>query len=345
MPKRKKLPKIPDYTGISNNQVVQKSNPLQSLSETALTLSDLKILDAYLSRINSHDSDKRYVRFSKGELETLLEVERIRQDSLEKRLKNLFQVVTIKDPNKPKGFKLVALFEQAEAYQDDDGLWQVDLACSPAAMEYIFNIDNLGFLKYRLKNIVDLTSRYSYLLYLYLEKNSFRGSWEIDIDELKKILNCKSESYNQYKRFNDLILKKCKKEINAKTSIKYTYTPSRKKGRKYTTIKFEIKKTPKFIPETPPPVEENINLNREIWEELLDKYEFTKEQMEEIKALLSSIPQRNLPEDTTMNMDDIEFRRYNYINLKVKMIDRYDAAKEISDKFAYLIKVMTKDMH
>ena len=38
-----------------NKLIVQKSNPLQSLSETGMSLVEFKILDAYLSRINSYD--------------------------------------------------------------------------------------------------------------------------------------------------------------------------------------------------------------------------------------------------------------------------------------------------
>ena len=88
MPKRKKLPKIPDYTGVptdENKLMVQKSNPLQSLSETGMSLAEFKILDAYLSRINSHDEEKRYVRFEKGELERLLGVSRILKNDLKRR--------------------------------------------------------------------------------------------------------------------------------------------------------------------------------------------------------------------------------------------------------------------
>lgn len=51
MPRRKKLPAIPDYKGTgkeSDNLLIQKSNPLLSLSETGLTLAEFKILDAYL---------------------------------------------------------------------------------------------------------------------------------------------------------------------------------------------------------------------------------------------------------------------------------------------------------
>ena len=161
---------MPDYTGAVENPdklLIQKSNPLLSLSETDMTLAELKILDAYLSRINSHEPDKRYVRFEKGELEYLLGVTRILPKDLDKRINNLFQVVTIKDKTKLNGFKKIALFEKVECGQDENGLWQVDLICTPSAMEYIFNIENIGYLKYRLKSVTSLTSRYSYSLYFY----------------------------------------------------------------------------------------------------------------------------------------------------------------------------------
>ena len=192
MPRRKKLPAVPNYKGTARNtddMLVQKSTPLQTLAETNLTLPEFKILDAYLSRIDSHKPDERYVRFEKGELERLLGVTQLKKEDLSKRIDNLFQVITIRDPNKPKGFTKIGLFEKAEAFQDDDGLWQIDLACSASAMEYVFNIENLRYLKYRLKNVIELTSRYSYVLYLYLEKNHRRKCWDVSLDELKRIFN------------------------------------------------------------------------------------------------------------------------------------------------------------
>ena len=247
MPKRKNLPKIPDYTGIptdENKLMVQKSNPLQSLSETGMSLVEFKILDAYLSRINSHDEEKRYVRFEKGELEKILGVSRILKYDLEARLDGLFRVVTIRDGHKKEGFTKIALFEKAEAFQSDDGLWQIDLACSPSALEYVFNLDNIGYLRYRLKNIIELTSRYSYVLYLYLEnrrKGKQSKSWNVPLDELKEILRCTADTYNQYKRFNDLILKKCYKELHEKTDLQFTYEPVKVKGRKVIAIHFTVK--------------------------------------------------------------------------------------------------------
>ena len=63
MPRRKKLPETSDIIGLGNPDklTVQKSNPLQSLAKTDLTLPELKLLDVYLARIDSHDPEKRTV--------------------------------------------------------------------------------------------------------------------------------------------------------------------------------------------------------------------------------------------------------------------------------------------
>lgn len=151
--KEKKLPELQDIIGLGNPDklTVQKSNPLQSLAKTDLTLPELKLLDVYLARIDSHDPEKRTVIIEKGELERVLCVTRILKDDLNKRLRNLFQIVEIEDATKPDGFKIISLFEEAEAVPDGNGLWKITLTCTPSAREYIFNIEDLGYLRYRLK--------------------------------------------------------------------------------------------------------------------------------------------------------------------------------------------------
>ena len=52
--------------------IVQKSLPLFALWRSDLTLSEFKILDTYLSRIDSHNPDRRVVMFEKGELENII---------------------------------------------------------------------------------------------------------------------------------------------------------------------------------------------------------------------------------------------------------------------------------
>jgi len=228
------------------NWLVEKSNPLLSLAQSDFTLSEFKIIDAFLSRINSHDDSVRSVIFEKGELEELLGVTRILNDDLKDRLKNLFKTVYIKDDRKKDGFKLVTLFEKAEAYPDEDGLWKVELKTTDSAQEYIFNIDNIGYLAYTLRSIVNLKSRHSYVLYLYLLQNRFRKSWTVDLEQLKIMLKVDdSDAYKQYYRFNDLVLKKCKQELEERTDVRFDYEPV-KTGRTVSGIQFTL--TEDFFP-------------------------------------------------------------------------------------------------
>lgn len=343
MSKRKGLPVIPDYEGLPRNQdgmIVQKSNPLQTLAETELTLPEFKILDAYLSRINSHDPEKRTVKFEKGELEQLLGVSRILKDDLDKRLRHLFQVVEVKDETKKRGFKLVSLFEEADAEPDDDGLWHITLTCTPSAREYVFNIDNIGYLRYRLKNVINLTSRYSYILYLYLENNRFRKSWKVSLEELKHLLQCKAESYDAYKEFNDKILKRCHKEINEKTETKYTYKPIRT-GRKVSAISFTVETLADVIPD----LEDEQSQDKSdvyidygsplgnLLGEAACKNEFSFEEIRVLQDLILQI----MPAE-----DDLE--RCNYLVRLVHLMNYRDTIRSIPKRFSYLRTILENEL-
>ena len=98
--------------------IVQKTKPLFNLP---YSLAEYKILDAYLSRINSHRPEGRTVVFPQGELERLLEVDRIRHEEMEKRLDTLLTTVTIKDPSEPRGINKLNLFSIARAIRTRTG--------------------------------------------------------------------------------------------------------------------------------------------------------------------------------------------------------------------------------
>ena len=345
MPKRKKIPKMPDYEGMgahSDTAEIQKARPLQSLSETDLTLSEFKILDAYLARINSHDPNKRTVRLEKGELEKALGISEIKHDDLEKRLRHLFQIIKVKDDRKCKGFKLINLFEEADAEQDDDGLWQITLTCTASAREYVFNIDNIGYLRYRLKNVINLTSRYSYVLFLYLLDNRFRKTWSIDLVDLKVLLNCNADTYKQYKYFNDLVLKKCHKELCEKTDVSFDYKPI-KHGRTVSAVEFTVNTlndelteqlTIEMLDTNQSEDEAEIDYGGELANLLGDaalNNEFSPEQVRVIQDLvMKAVP--------SINHLDL----CNYLIERVHRMNAYNPAPE--KRFAYLCKMLEKEI-
>ena len=383
MPKRKTIIKMPDYKGTATKteeMLVQKSRPLQSLSESDLPLSELKIIDAYLSRIDSHKPEARCVQFEKGELEKLFGVTKFNTDEISNHLNNLFKAVNIRDEHKPNNLTKIALFVKAECEQDENGQWQINLTCSEEAMEYIFNIDDIGYLRYRLKNISNLTSRYSYVLFLYLLDNRFRRSWKINLGELKSLMCCSSETYNQYKYFNDLILKKCYKEINLKTDLKFSYAPIRA-GKKVTEIQFTIENyfegIDSFKTENTTEVNSNNNQSESNSESEDDNrmtlddsfftdeiqsgnaeesyksennkflagacnYEFNNTQIQELIEIIEIIPRGYLPKGDFC--DDISVSRYHYLAQKYAALNTYAEKQKIKNRFAYLKKIIKNDL-
>lgn len=349
--KRKKIEPI---TGISidpdTKLTVQKSLPLFALWRSELSLAEFKILDAYLSRIDSRQPDKRAVRFEKGELEKILGVKKINTPELKERLKHLGTMVQVDDPTKTRSFRLVALFEQAECEQDEYGQWQVDLECTQKAMKYIFNVENLGYLRYKLRSIVNLTSRYSYILFLYLERNRIRKTWEVGVDELRQILRCDDdETYKEFKRFNDRLLKRCHKELHEKTECRFTYEPL-KRGRSVRAVRFTVETLPEIEPDDKPG-----QLALDDWQEdsvtwLADACslasggcEFTRPEMEQLAELVHAVPEYKLPQDTTTGTNDPAFRKYHYLSLCYKKMNRIAEKSVIKNRFAYLCKIIKDD--
>ena len=86
---RKKIEPIKSL-GDSDKLTVQKSLPLFQLWRSNLSLAEFKIMDTYLSRIDSHKPDKRAVIFEKGELEKALGVKKINNADLKDRLKHQY---------------------------------------------------------------------------------------------------------------------------------------------------------------------------------------------------------------------------------------------------------------
>lgn len=333
----------------SEDFVVEKANPLLSLWRSPLTLGELQILDTYLARINSEKPDRRKVRLEKGELEGLLGVARIRKDELEERLRHLLgTVVKIEDERKQKGFTLITLMEKAHAVQDEQtALWTVEMQCSQAAMEYVFNIQQIGYLRYRLRNVTRLKSRYSYVLYLYLEHNRFRMTWTISLVELRKILNCENvETLKQYKFFNSKLLKPCQREIESKTECRFSYEPV-KKGRAVVAVKFMLQslldseKEEQVSEQTsvydyPELMAESRNASTDV-ELYMDACErtFSQKEMEEISDILRTVPLSILPPG-----ENEEIRRYHHLRQAYNKMMRYDRRKPISNKVAYLIAII-----
>lgn len=172
-------------------------------------------------------------------MKKILGVKEIKPNTLKLRLKKLMSEILEVQINSTD-FILIALFEQAYCVQSHDtGLWEIHMICTNSALEYFFNVQQIGYLKYKMKNIINLASRYSYLLFLYIEHNKFRKEWVVSVEELKQILDCDLNKSSEFKVFNREILKKATDEVNSKTDTEFAYSTTRI-GRTVKLINFSI---------------------------------------------------------------------------------------------------------
>ena len=85
------------------------------------------------------------------------------------------------------------------------------------------------------------------MLFLFLALNRFRNTFEVKVEDLKKVLRCdKEETYDDFRHFNDLILKKAQKELAKKINYKFKYKTI-KTGRTVTSILFDLSESPKKL--------------------------------------------------------------------------------------------------
>lgn len=341
MPRKKKPvePIVGPGRDPENKLTVQKSLPLFSLWRSEMSLAEFKILDTYLSRINSRMPEKRTVTFTKGELEQLLGVKKINKADLLTRLKGLYRGVEIEGSNKK--IKTIALFEQADGDLDEKtGLWTVRLTCTPSAMKYIFNVEKLGYLRYKLRCITALSSRYTYVLFMYLESNRFRKSWEVGVDELRQVLNCdQDELYQEYKFFNQRILKRCQSELHKKTECRFTYEPV-KTGRRVTAVRFTLATLADSIAPPEPVIPGQLSLDdyedpNAIYAEVLPD-SLTPEQVEALRLLavpkVAYIPDGLWPREALIA---------DYLRQKVVLMNAY--GRKVPHPFGYLKTMIEND--
>lgn len=327
---------------VAENAIVQKSRPLFSLWQEKFSLFEYKLLDLYLGHINSHDINTKTVIMTKAELEQAIGLKRMSSNDLDTKLRNLMRVVDIDTGSK---YPLhVSLFETCYLNYETEP-YQVEMQCTNSAFELIFNIEKIGYFKYKLRCILNIDSLYSYILFNYIEYNRYRTSWEVDIDELKEILNCNSPTYDTFKRFNDLILKKCYTELTQKTELRYNYSTV-KRGRKVIAIRFTVEpllaesvqepESASLIEQSPTPDQrEEPTLNSDIIT-ILDLYpNFT---VTDVKAIYNRIIQLQ-PDKGQYGTARIDYFKSVYDDAARQ--EQKNGTK-INDYAAYIIKMLDK---
>lgn len=312
--------------------LVEKSDPLFLMRSVPFSLGELKILDTYISRINADDDSRRTVIFTKAEYEELMGLTEANSKALSKHTDNLLgKVVTLQMPN--KDFLKFVLFTKAFYHKDEYGVPIIELTCSPEAKDLFFCIGKYHYFKYALENVINLTHKASYLLYIHILSNRFRKEWTVELAELRDtILDCKGqESYQEYKIFKNRVLDPAVKEVNAKTDCKFEYE-ALKRGRKVAEIKFiyhsvDTNTDQISFDDIPLLQDRKYPEHLELLAEACNN-SFSEEEMQVIFDIISTL-------DIPSNPNGTDIARFHYLKQKYSELLLQEHKRKITNRFAY----------
>ena len=334
---------------------VQKSDPLVLMRSVPFSLGELKVLDTYISRINAADDSRTTVTFTKNEYEKLMGISKINAEVLKKHAEGLLgKIVTLEMPN--KSFLKFVLFTAAYYHLDDYGVPVIELSCSPQAKDLFFCIGKYHYFKYALENVINLTHKASYLLYIYVLHNRYRGEWELSLDELRNdVLDCKEqESYQEYKIFKNRVFDPAVKEVNKKTDCHFEYEAIRR-GRKVAQIKFIYHSQQLLVDDVANSIPVENDESEIDWEQFYGSeqlailaegcaYEFNKEEMEQISRVLVRIhiPKDQMSGSQIFGKQFYLREKYTALNAEAEKKAKNNE-KPIRNRFKYFLKMLEDD--
>ena len=219
---------------MDKNYLVTKANTLITANYD-LSLQEQKLILTLASMVQPTDEEFKEYEFKIKDFMELLGIEtQTKYTEIPKITKELMKkVFEIKE-----GKDIIQLSWLSSArYKTGEGL--VILKFDSSLKPYMLQLKEL-YTSYKLENILSLKSKYSLRLFELLKSNEYKKIWNIELEELKKLLGATEKSYSIYQNVKNRIILKAQKELKEKTDICFDFEEI-KTGRKVTSIKFSIK--------------------------------------------------------------------------------------------------------
>lgn len=310
-----------------------------------LSLLGLRMIDVYFAYIDMRSPEKRELRITRKELQTLFGVQQLRADALADELPLLTQPFKYEDPFSPSSGlmpEFITLFNKA-TYAMEGEYSIIRLRCSDQASEYIFQQSSDFQIRCKLQNLVRLSTRFSLVLLSYLELARFHHilHWDVSLEELRTILDASYLVYNDYDYFTKRALDPALAEIEKVTGLKTEYRPVRKQKR-IVGIHFTV-----------PPVSDpdilRIDVEEKEKDDLLllqqvckfsDGMQLSLEQVRTLADMCRALPESVVPEMIFLEVR-LVFRIYHYLQARCIELDR---AGITENRFDHLIWIIAQDI-
>lgn len=235
--------------GITFNgkELVSQGYELIKLADEAeLGLSQLKLLNAYLAKIDPRRPSTSVVKFSVRDYAELIGIpyKNIDLAALDENLKALSTVSVTCKAERVSSIH-VSAFEYTGLSREDAERGRapmIVIKCSEIGAHLFFDLAKSRYLKYRLAYVTGMKCGYSYPLYLYLLENKYKKSPVVlKLSELRKILKCKKK-YEPNRDFFKKVLSPAIDEINTLTNMTCTIEkiPNQQDRRQIEAVAFYV---------------------------------------------------------------------------------------------------------
>ena len=229
---KKKIKKERSLSVVKLNDIVQKAR-------YKLDLVQQKTIMYLISQINSM-KDVEFQDIT-VEIKDLCEIMGIKYNGKNvKDLKSALQKLSDKSMWVELGDKddTITLMRWLDRVSIKRGRGTVTVRFDELMAPYLLQIQE-RFVQYKLVNVLPMKSQYSLRLYELIKSHEEQGRWDVELDDLKRLLFLEPNTYERYDVFRLRILDAAIIEICNFTDLMVAFTPKRR-SRKIVALTFEM---------------------------------------------------------------------------------------------------------
>ena len=219
-------------------ELVVKHNEIIRTSRYTLSTTEQKIVIYLISQIKASDTELKEVSLSIKEFARLAGIDI--NGKVYSRIKDQIQTLADKSWWLDLPGEKQVLFRFIDTAMIEKGSGIIKIKLHSSLEPYLIGLRE-NFTKYELINVLILKSKYSIRLYEILKSYLWQGSWDVDIDTLRKMLEI-GDKYTEFKEFRRRVLVPAVNEINKYTDLELDYKTI-KKGKEVRIIAFKINET------------------------------------------------------------------------------------------------------
>lgn len=245
------------------NSVVKKHNKLIEGYVSYMDVRELRLLAQTAARITIKDKEFHTYQIpvksiSETNKNIFDEIVDVCNKLLDRKIKFVGETKT-----KKRTFKGYSLVTKC-AYVEGKGF--VEIQIHPDLKPYFLDLKN-NFTQFKIDTLMRIPSTYSYRLYELLKQHHQGGMKyrDFEITELQEKLNINAShapSYRAWGNFKDKVLTPAKKHFKQHTDLVFEFKAWAEYGRKFTHIRFTIRKNPGYQQMSLPGMEKKRSMNK-----------------------------------------------------------------------------------